>query len=306
MEAFAALKKKFIQEQSEEIDEQIRIIQDKIMAGTDSGILFGKIKGKILGRLVDAELYDYSLNEKLEVLPGLEVSNVTSVNGNWLADLTLNGVPVDVKHVSPETILSIVQPPAQGDCYSRRELDSFAYTMNVCEQKHHNYTNSSYFVWLVRKSKDEILAHKKFGDSLASRIRYTDKLLVLFQTQKIVERLTGFMKGVYGDAEVKIKRGLTEQIDKYMSQFKSIVTRQPFYVNRYPFPGVTSEYCPKVTPGMIEAEVNELFKDIVLRQIVVDFDLCDEDFRSEESPIIAEYRNQIYALKRSKKEISQL
>ena len=293
---FAKIRKDYIMSQSIIIDKEITALKLRIANGTDVNRSSAKIFSKLLGAIVDEELYDYMLVEPLAVSTGVSVGTITKVNGGEvnIVDLKFNSKPVELKHLSKKNIDKIVQRFDLNNSYT--DQHSLDYKVTILGDR----------IQMSRMTQNEVRVSLA-NQSLLSRIKYTEKLLDLFNSDNIVKKITSFMCGRYQLVEDKIRENLFRQIYSYVTQFKKLVRHQPFVTSRTAWNGIPGNH-NNITSAMINCEVNCLYKEIVLRQIHFDFDLEEADFNTSTAKcsLVIVCNDQIRALNEKKLRLSDL
>lgn len=293
---FAKIREDYINSQIVIINDEIKQLQAKITNGTDVERLTEKFNRKLMAAIVDEEFYEQVLDEPLERSVGVTVGRISQINTGEvnIVDLKYNDKPVDLVYLTEESIDKIVQRLPLNSSYTDKH--SMDYTI----------TQANNVLQRTKMTQNEV--RKLLEDkSLLSRIRYTNKLLDIFTAESIVDRLTVFMHGRYLVVESKIKRDLVRQVEEYLCLFKTIVKSQPFYVSRLVWNGLPGGN-NTITSEMINTEVNCLYRELVIRQIHLEFGLTIEDFNTSTAKhaLLVECGEQIRLLEQKKRDLHNL
>jgi hypothetical protein len=284
MEGFDKIRDAYIAEQTAYIDAEIAVANEMIANEQDTTKLMDEIIAQISAKMVDEELREYTIPDIFEDISGLVVSapeitrNGKPILSRYLSEnsvdlIKIRNSPPYVNAESINTKTQIIMPYQHGELSYKEN-----YIMKVKGLKEFVNIFPPQLIPVIAtthyKNNEVNLMTKK--NSLLARIKFTRELLRQFRAVDIADRLTSFMTGKYQNVETKIKSDLLAQINSNMDLFTETVRRQAFYTNRLigGMFGVPIE----VTTGMITCEVNSLFRELVLAQVDISFDIVPTDF----------------------------
>jgi hypothetical protein len=283
IEEFCAMKREFVRAKLDLIDKEIAEATI-MMNGFDASKSINKIRLKITAAIISEEFReDYSIPGEIEVIPEIHGGSVTR------------------KVITDEVYASY------GD-YPRPVITPAVVEATVI----HKGVNIplKYFEPELVAGFREKYAKRHVSDnnritSLLPRILFTDRLLCEFKIEDIVDRISGVIDAKHHSAIVLIRWELREQLVSLFELFHQIVKSQPFYTKSSTIYGDHRAGPGGYHGNGITAEVNKIFREVVINQLTADFPIRDSDLNlvAKNTSTKEYYRTIISRLEDKKREL---